>query len=153
MVANLLIYLVLLWAIIDTMRKHDIFKKEQKNINLYLFYTLSIIVCFGRYMTIFSVLLCSVLDDGDFLDYFNYGFYTATFSIMLIAFSQINSINTATLRARYINKHYSGQKPEISRLNKRLFWINIVNGFIDFGILTYFTISMAQLVHYSNTRE
>ena len=135
------------------MRMHNICKKKQKNVNLYLFYGLSIILCLGRFLTLITVFLCCVLNEFYPLDYFNYGFYTATFSIILIAFSQINTINTATLRTRYINKFYSGQKPEISRLNKQLFWINTSNIFIDIITMTYFAVAMARLHNYYSDKK
>ena len=45
----MIIYGVTAIAIIDTMRLHEMFKSKVKNINLYCFYLLAIIVCIGRY--------------------------------------------------------------------------------------------------------
>lgn len=85
------------------MKQHGIFENKQKNVNLYLFYFLSICVCMGRYISLISTFFCCVLNAYTPLNYYNYGFYTAAFSIILIAVSQVNSINTASLRTRYIN--------------------------------------------------
>jgi len=83
---------------------HGIFKKKLQNLNLYTFYMLAIVVCIGRYYS-FVTFYRSIKEDNNnlYTNQFNYGFYTATFSIILIAVSQINSINAATLKTIFVN--------------------------------------------------
>ena len=52
------------------------------------------------------------IDRAAVLKYFNYGFYTATFAIILIAVMQINSIASKTLRCRYLNQLADGASPD-----------------------------------------
>ena len=73
------------------------------------------------------------------IDYFNYAFYSATLAIILIAFSQINSIITTALRTRYVNKYIEGLQPAIEKLNRMLYINHIFNIIIDIANLTYFT--------------
>ena len=99
-----LIYLLLLLFVLDTMVKHDLFNRSSaKGCNLYLFYFMAIIVCLFRCMVMMCQFSAIVMDNYQPMEYFNYAFYSATFAIILIAFSQINSINTASMRTRYVN--------------------------------------------------
>ena len=96
-------YLVLLVAIIDTLLRHKFHLNwSRKQINLLLFYFLAICVCGCRFISVVNLFFALLLDNN--LDYYNYGFYAATFSIILIAIYQLHSIITATLRTRFFNK-------------------------------------------------
>ena len=101
------VYVFMLCAIIDTIRLHKIFTQKgasNKSMNLYLFYLLGIFVCFGRLLQQMSLFLALHWDNADASNYYNYGFYTATFCIVLIALSQINSITSTALKLRFVNK-------------------------------------------------
>lgn len=142
----LCIYGLTVIIILDTMRLHEIFKLKLKSINLYLFYFLAIVVCLGRYYS-FIILSMSLQRDNEWIyqQNFNYGFYTATFAIVLIAVSQINSINTATLKTRYVNKHSEGEDPSIKTLKKQLMGVNIGTCVIDTATLIFYIIIIYQL--------
>ena len=103
-------YFLLLMAIIDTMRLHKICRERPQKVklNLYKFYFLAILMCLGRMVSQTSLYLALKLDNRDVSHYFNYGFYTACLCIILIAVSQVNTINTSTLRSRYLNKMVQG---------------------------------------------
>ena len=104
-----LIYLILLGFVLDTIRRHDLFNKQHpKGFNLYLFYFMAIAVCLFRIMVMLCVFSAIIIDDHKPIDYFNYAFYSATLAIILIAFSQINSIITAALRTRFVNNYIEG---------------------------------------------
>ena len=106
----LIIYGLMLLAILDTMRIHGVFKEKniQKSINLYLVYLMLFMVCIGRYISVISI-FCAVKNDNTYAyQKYNYGFWTATFAIILVSISQINSINMATLRTRYVNRLSTG---------------------------------------------
>ena len=148
----LCIYGLTVIIILDTMRLHEIFKLKLKSINLYLFYFLAIVVCLGRYYS-FIILSMSLKRDNEWIyqQNFNYGFYTATFAIVLIAVSQINSINTATLKTRYVNKHSKGEDPSIKKLKKQLMAVNIGTVVIDLATLVFYVIIIYQLYKDLNT--
>ena len=148
----LCIYGLTVIVILDTMRLHEIFKLKLKSINLYLFYFLAIVVCLGRYYS-FIILTMSLQRDNEWIyqQNFNYGFYTATFAIVLIAVSQINSINTATLKTRYVNKHSKGEDPSIKKLKKQLMAVNIGTVVIDLATLVFYVIIIYQLYKDLNT--
>ena len=107
----LFLYFLMFIAILDTMRLHDIFSIKgfrNKSLNLYLFYIMSIFVILGRFMSLICLFIALQINDWDVLAYYNYGFYTGTFAIILIAVSEVNSIATTTLRLRYLNKQLKG---------------------------------------------
>ena len=87
-------------------------------------------------------------NDYRYMDYYNYGFYTATFSIILIAVSQINSINTATLRTRYVNEYM--RKPGLStkNLDLSLTALNVGTVLIDLATLVYYSLTIFWLHGY-----
>ena len=151
MIVISLIYLVLLGFVLDTIRRHDLFNRQNpKGFNLYLFYFMAIMVCLLRIMVMMCVFSSIIRDDYKPFDYFNYGFYSATLAIILIAFSQINSIITAALRTRYVNKHIEGLQPAIENLNRMILINHIVNIVIDIANLTYFTYQVIRLFRYYN---
>ena len=147
----LCIYGLTIIVIIDTMRRHE-FNLKLNSINLYLFYFLALVVCLGRYYS-FVILAMSLFRDNEwtYQQNFNYGFYTATFAIVLIAVSQINSINTATLKTRYVNKHSKGEDPSIKKLKKQLMAVNIGTVVIDLATLVFYVIIIYQLYKDLNT--
>ena len=107
----LILYFILFIAIFDTMRMHDIFSIKgfrNKSLNLYLFYIMSIFVILGRFMSLICLFIALQVNNWDVLAYYNYGFYTGTFAIILIAISEVNSIATTTLKLRYLNKQLKG---------------------------------------------
>ena len=148
----LCIYGLTVAIILHTMWLHDIFKCKLKSINLYLFYFLAIVVCLGRYYS-FIILSMSLKRNNEWIyqQNFNYGFYTATFAIVLIAVSQINSINTATLKTRYVNKHSEGEDPSIKTLKQQLMGVNIGTCVIDSATLIFYMIIIYQLYTDLNT--
>lgn len=109
-------------------------------------------MCLGRYYS-FITLSMSLTRDNEWIyqQNFNYGFYTATFAIVLIAVSQINSINTATLKTRYVNKHSEGEDPSIKTLKKQLMGVNIGTCVIDSATLIFYMIIIYQLYTDLNT--
>ena len=148
----LCVYGLTVLIILDTMRLHEIFKLKLKSINLYLFYFLAIVVCLGRYYS-FIILSMSLKRNNEWIyqQNFNYGFYTATFAIVLIAVSQINSINTATLKTMYVNRHEKGEEPSIKRLKKELLAVNIGTCVIDLATLIFYIIIIYHLYIDLNT--
>ena len=104
MISISLIYLALLGFVLDTMHKHELFnRKIVKGFNLYLFYFMAILVCLLRCMVMLCVFSAVQMDNFKPSEYVNYAFYSASLAIILIALSQINSINTAAMRTRYVN--------------------------------------------------
>ena len=121
----LCIYGLMIIIIIDTLRLHE-FNLKLKSINLYLFYFLALVVCLGQIYS-FVILIISLNRDNEWIyeQNFNYGFFSTTISIILIAVQQINSINTATLKTTYVNKYEKGENPSTKKLNKKLMAVNI----------------------------
>ena len=143
----LVIYGATFLIVLDTMRLHDIFKLKLKSLNLYLFYFLAIVVVVGRYMSIITIITTLLKDNQNiYYYYYNYGFYTAAFAIILIAISQINSINSATLKTIFVNEHQKGKDPSIKRLSCILFAINIATCVIDLSFIAYW-ISIVYRLH------
>ena len=81
----LCIYGLLVIIILDTLRLHE-FNLTLKSINLYLFYFLALLVCLGRYYS-FVILAMSLYRDNEWIFQinFNFGFYSATIALILIA--------------------------------------------------------------------
>ena len=111
---------------------------------------MAIMVCLLRCMVMFCVFYEIFQDSFKPIDYFNYAFYSATLAIILIAFSQINSIITTALRTRYVNKYIEGLQPAIEKLNRMLYINHIFNIIIDIANLTYFTIIVIRTYRYYN---
>ena len=154
----LCLYIVLLVGIADTMRIHGIFHKcdNTKSYNLYKFYFYAIFVTLGRFLSLISM-FAALEDDSyesfDIFNRFNYGFYTATFSIILIAASQVVSILMTFLRADFINRYMEGLEPDDERVNKKLFWLSAAQWTFDAGVLIYFAIMMVKLYDYYNSTD
>ena len=133
------------------MHRHEVFRKNQLkkvNVNLILFYFLAIVVSISRFLSMIGLYLSVKKNDYRYMDYYNYGFYTATFSIILIAVSQINSINTATLRTRYVNEYM--RKPGLStkNLDLSLTALNVGTVLIDLATLVYYSLTIFWLHGY-----
>ena len=113
----LIIYGLTALLVLDTVRIQFMYQKKMKSVNLYLFYLLAIIVCIGRYYSMIILFRGLTQDTESLFDYhFNYGVYTSIFAIILIALTQINSINSATLKTRYVNEYTKGSNPPIKKL-------------------------------------
>ena len=84
-VTVLCIYGLTFIFIIDTMRRHE-FKLKWQSINLYGFYFLAFLMCLGRYYS-YVFLAISLFRDNEWTYQINvnYGYYSATFAIVLIA--------------------------------------------------------------------
>ena len=76
-------------AILDTMRIHGVFKEKhiQANLNLYLFYFMLFMICIGRSTSIISIFMAVNNDNSYAYQKYNYGFFTATFGIIMTSFS------------------------------------------------------------------
>ena len=84
----MIIYAFVIIATFHTMFIHETCQKKklkQVNMNLFLFYFLAVVVCVGRYISLISIYLAVKKDSANSSFYYNYGYYTATFSIILIA--------------------------------------------------------------------
>ena len=114
---------------------------------------MAILVCLFRCMVMMCVFSAILKDDSKPMNYFNYAFYSATFAIILIAFSQINSIVSAALRTRYVNKYIEGLEPAIEKLNRRLYINHIINIAVDIANLAYFTVEVVRLYRYYKYHE
>ena len=133
----ILAYCCIAVAIFDTMWHHrrSLSCKAKGNFKLNKFYFFAIFVVVGRFIQEISLFMALNRNRRDYMNRFNYGFYTATFSIILIAVSQITTINTANMRTRYVNKFIDGQKPSIDTLNKKLIVLSVVDLVIEAAIL------------------
>ena len=116
-----------------------IFTKKH-SFNLYLFNVMAILVCLLRCMNVMCVFSSIYINKEKPMDYFNFAFYSATLAIILIAFSQINSIVFAALRTRYANKYTEGLEPSIEKLKCRTYILHIIIIIIDLGNIAYFSV-------------
>lgn len=138
----------MLLAIIDTMRLHRVFcKNGPASSSLYKFYFLAIMVATGRLIQEMGLFLSLLEDSRAPSDYnYNFGFYMATFSIILIALSQITTIVTATLRTRFVNKcMVSGEQQNQRTLDLTLIAINVANIVADICIVIMYIVYMIKL--------
>ena len=85
-------------------------------------------------------------NDSDlYREKFNYGFYTATFAIILIAFTQINSINSASLKTRYVNACTRQEEPSFKNLSNQLKAKNIITIIFDLGTIVFYILIIIRL--------
>ena len=149
----ILAYVCILVAILHTMWLHraSLSCKAKGNFNLNKFYFFAILVIVGRFVQESSLFMAIKRNRQQYFFRFNYGFYVATFSIILIAVSQITSINTAMLRTRYVNKFINGLKPSMDTLNMQLLVLNIVGVLVEMAVLAYLIVIIIHLYdYYSN---
>ena len=143
----MVIYAFVIIATLHTMFIHETCRKKklkQLNVNLFLFYFLAVCVCLGRYISLISIYLAVKEDNALRSFYYNYGYFTATFSIILIAVQQINSINTATLKTRFVIAYQQRQEPDDKPLNLKLSIMNIITVLIDLAFIIYYSITIVR---------
>ena len=69
--------------------------------------------------------------------------------------SQINSINAATLKTKFVNKHAEGQNPSLTHLTRELLILNILSTTVELCTFVYYINVMVRLyrVYSSNDAD